>query len=125
MVSFSTDNHIVMTSYRFTEELKILQEAKLAAKVEASRIFQESPDSWYPCGFVWVKIRPARGRFVSMCREQKIGATDTLEGGFIIYNPSGITTQWLVPKKNGAEAFVKVIKKYYPEMDIQIFSRVD
>ena len=37
------------------------------------------------CGFAWVKIRPARGKFVNWLKKNKIGKTDSFEGGYMIW----------------------------------------
>ena len=37
------------------------------------------------CGFAWVKIRPAKGKFVSWLKSAGIGSTDTYAGGYQIW----------------------------------------
>lgn len=114
-----------MNAYRYQHELDVFKEAELAAERAAQAHLDANPGQWYPCGFAWVKIRPARGRFVEMCKQQDIGRTDDFEGGFVIYNPSHNSTQWMDAKEVGAAAFVAVVKRYFPEMKISVQTRID
>jgi hypothetical protein len=112
-------------TYRYQRELDIFCEAQLAAQAAVTQYFNEHPGQWYPCGFAWVKIRPARGRFVEMCKDKGLGRTDDFEGGFTIYNPSENATQSMDAKEAGCRAFVEVMKRYYPEMKISARTRID
>ena len=114
-----------MTTYRYQPELDVLQEAQLAAVTETKRYLDDHPGQWYPCGFAWVKIRPARGRFVEMCKDQEAGWTDDFNGGFVIYNPSGNSTQSMEAKAAGARAFLDVLKRHYPKMNAFVETRMD
>ena len=114
-----------MKPYKFQRELEIFREAEAAAEKAAQAHIDANPGVWYPCGFAWVKIRPARGRFVEMCKDQDAGRTDDFEGGFVIYNPSGNPTQWMDAKEAGARAFVEVLKRHYPEMKVSVQTRID
>lgn len=59
------------------------------------------------CGFAWVKIRPARGKFVKWLKDNKIGRPNSYEGGYDIsifdYNQS------MQKKETYADAFAKVL----------------
>lgn len=112
-------------TYRYYHELDVLAKATRAAQVATAKAIEDNPTVWYPCGFAWVKIRPARGRFVSMCKDQNIGRTDDFEGGYVIYNPSGNSTQWMDAKAEGCRAFVEVMKSHFPEMKISVQTRMD
>jgi hypothetical protein len=114
-----------MKPYKYQAELDIFLEAQLAAELAAKRHLEENPGEWYPCGFAWVKIQPARGRFVAMCKDQDIGYTDDFEGGYVIHNPSKNMTQWMDAKEVGARAFVEVLKKHFPEMKVSVQTRMD
>ena len=113
-----------MQPYRYQQELDIYNEAQAAA-AKATQEYLDAGHHWYPCGFSWVRIRPAIGRFVTMCKDQKLGRTDDFEGGFVIYNPSGNSTQSMDAKKAGADAFVAVMKKHYSTMKISAQTRID
>lgn len=114
-----------MATYRFQPELDVLQAATSAAETATATYLAANPGQWYPCGFAWVKIRPARGRFVSMCKDQQVGDVDEFSGGYTIYNPSGNSTQWMDAKAEGARAFVEVLKRHYPEMKVSVETRMD
>jgi hypothetical protein len=113
-----------MPAYKYANELAAYTVARQAAVLAAAKLIEENPGQWYPCGFSWVKIRPAKGRFVAMMKDQDIGRTG-MEGGYDIYNPSGNATQWMDAKLAGSKAFVDAIKKFYPTMDITVQSRID
>lgn len=74
------------------------------ARMATEKYLDENPH-WYPCGFAWVRIRPARGKFVAYLKEQKLGSIDSYEGGFVVYNPSNNPTQAMHAKLAGAQAF--------------------
>ena len=112
-------------AYAYQKELDIYCEAQLAAQAATATYLATYPDRWYPCGFAWVKIRPAQGRFVAMCKDKDLGRTDSYEGGFMIYNPSGNHTQCMDAKEAGCRAFVEVMKRHYPEMRIFTKTRID
>lgn len=91
---------------------EILAEAFAAAKEAADKMIAENPTTWYPCGFAWVRIKPARGKFVVALKEAGKGRTDDYKPGFVVYNPSGNATQWMDAKAAGARAFAAVLKKH-------------
>lgn len=114
-----------MKPYAYQPELDILREAQQAAAEATHQHLLSNPEQWYPCGFAWVKIRPARGRFVQACKDQGVGSVDTYEGGYIIYNPSENSTQWMEAKEMGAAAFAQVLRRHYPDMNISVHTRMD
>lgn len=87
---------------------KLLIEAFSAAEKATDKHIADNPDVWYPCGFAWVTIKPARGPLVKYLKERKIG-DKAYEGGWTIYNPSKNLTQWMDAKYEGAKAFAKVL----------------
>ncbi len=113
-----------MATYKYQKELDIVNEALKAAKDAAKKLIDENPGVWYPCGFSLVKFKPASGRFVSMMKDAGIGRTSMM-GGYDVYNPSDNSTQWMDAKEAGSRAFVAVIKKHYPEMNVSVHSRMD
>lgn len=114
-----------MTSYKYQHELDAFRDAEAAAATATEAYLNAHPNQWYPCGFAWVRIRPARGRFVEMCKDKNFGRVDSYEGGFVIYNPSHNHTQCMDAKAEGAKAFCEVIKKYFPNMKINVQTRID
>jgi len=97
-----------MTDIKYIKDT--IEQAFQAAKDATEKMITENPETWYPCGFAWVRIKPARGTFVKALKEMKRGHTDEYEGGFVVYNPSGNHTQWMDAKFAGACAFADVLK---------------
>ena len=59
------------------------------------------------CGFAWINIKPARGKFVKFLKDNKIGRKDSYYGGYTIWvNQFG---QSMTRKENYARAFTKVL----------------
>lgn len=90
----------------------ILTEAFSKARETAEKAVQANPGQWYPCGFAWVRIRPARGKMVNYMKSINVGRTDEYDGGYVIHNPSTHTTQWMDAKYDGAKAFAEVLRSY-------------
>lgn len=90
---------------------EILEQAFTAASEAADGMIADNPETWFPCGFAWVKITPARGPFVKALKEMGAGRT-SYEGGFQVWNPSGNTTRWMDAKYAGAKAFADVLKRH-------------
>lgn len=59
------------------------------------------------CGFAWVKIRPARGKFVKWLKDNRIGRANSYEGGYDIWISD--YNQSMQKKAAYARAFAKVL----------------
>lgn len=59
------------------------------------------------CGFAWIKIRPARGKFVNWLKDNRIGRANSFEGGYDIWISE--YNQSLQKKEAYADAFAKVL----------------
>lgn len=94
-----------------------------AASNAAQKLINENPDVWYPCGFAWVKIRPARGPVVKALKEMGLGSIDSYAGGYMVYNPSQNPTQWMDAKIEGARAFADALKAMGVKATVE--SRID
>jgi hypothetical protein len=85
------------------------------AAAKATDTYLKNPDTysdtWFPCGFAWIKIKPARGPVVKFLKDHGIGHLDDYAGGYVIYNPSGNATQSLYAKAEGAKAFMKSLEE--------------
>lgn len=86
-----------------------IQDAKNFARAATQKYLDEHPGEWYPCGFAWVNIKPARGPLVKMLKALQIGSTDSYNGGYTVWNPSDNPTQSMEAKAAGARAFAKVL----------------
>lgn len=115
-----------MASKDYSFEMKVLQEAQQQAAAAAKKMIDENPEVWYPCGFSWVLIRPARGKLIDALKYFDIGRTSD-EGGYMIYNPSGNLTQRMDAKMAGSRAYVEVLKRHYPDakMTFKAVERID
>lgn len=92
-------------------QFMIISEAIEAANKATNAMVQENPGVWYPCGFSWVRIKPARGKLVQALKELQIGRTDDYLGGYTVSTPN-TNTQWMDAKMAGSKAFVEVLAKY-------------
>lgn len=101
---------------------EIVQAAFLAAE-QKTREYIKANGEHYPCGFAWVKIKPARGPFVSYLKSENIGHRDDYNGGWVVYNPSKNYTQCMDAKEAGARAFAEELKKH--GVDARVVTRMD
>lgn len=90
---------------------KVVTEAFKAASDAANKEIAGNPNTWYPCGFAWVNIKPARGPFVKYLKDNNLGRTSMM-GGFDVWNPSGNSTQWMDAKYAGAKVFAEILKSH-------------
>lgn len=93
---------------------EIFEKACKAAQ-ESSDYAEATTDHWYPCGFAWINIKPARGPFISWCRKNAIGGK-AYEGGWNItsYAVCRQTATWsqsMVVKSAGVDAAVRVLRE--------------
>jgi hypothetical protein len=114
---------MMMEKYKYQAELDLFQKATEAAQKACKEMIDQNPGVWFPCGFAWVNIRPARGSFVAMLKDRDIGRTDSFEGGYSIWNPSNNSTQWMDAKIAGARAFAEVLREAGIKCSVQ--SRID
>ena len=61
------------------------------------------------CGFAWVNIKPARGKFVKYLKDNDIGRKDSYYGGYTLW-VSGFG-QSLARKESYARAFAKHLEQ--------------
>jgi hypothetical protein len=89
---------------------QIAKDAFKSASIATADYLDKNPEQWFPCGFAWVRIRPARGKFVAHLKELDAGRIDAFKGGFVVYDPSGNGTQSMNAKFAGANAFAEVLR---------------
>ena len=70
---------------------ELFENARTAAQAE-SDASEARQTSWYPCGFAWIVIRPARGPFITWCKKNGIGS-NAYGGGW----PSSSSRRGLTP----------------------------
>lgn len=99
---------------KLEQDLKLrlaIDSAFKAAALATAEYLAANPTAWYPCGFAWVKLKPARGPLVNLLKDLKLGHVDSYFGGLMVYNPSMNSTQCMNAKIAGAEAFVKSLQE--------------
>jgi hypothetical protein len=74
-----------------------------------------------PCGFAWVNLKPARGRFASWCKKNGKGKPDSYYGGLTFWVRE--FGQSLERKEKYAGAFAKVLRD--KGMNAYSMSRMD
>ena len=62
------------------------------------------------CGFAWVNIKPARGKFITWLKSMGIGRKDSYYGGWTVWVSD--FGQSIARKENYARAFAKVLGDY-------------
>jgi len=79
----------------------------------------------YPCGFAHLNIRPARGPFVKWLKENKIGRSDSYQGGYSLssYDCCAFNGQNVDTKESGVRAFNEVLKQN--GISANTYSRLD
>lgn len=113
-----------MTTEKLTDdEVKAIIVAGLEEAARFTRAYIEQNGQHFPCGFAWVNIKPARGQFVRVLNEMKVGSTDESMGGCTVWNPSGNGTQCMDAKEVGARAFAEHLRKY--ELNASSHTRMD
>lgn len=76
------------------------------------------------CGFAWVTCyEEGTSKFVRELK--KLGFSRSYGGGYQLWNPSGNHTQAITAKEKGADAYVAVFRKYFPEVKMYSGSRMD
>ncbi len=78
------------------------------------------------CGFAWVKIRPARGKFVTWLKKNNIGHRDDYAGGYSISMgrfPGADFGQSMERKEAAGAAFAEVLRNH--GIEAYMTSRMD
>jgi hypothetical protein len=99
----------------------IIENARQLAADAVAVYLAKQPEGY--CGFAWVNIKPARGQFVKVLKEMKLGRPDDYYGGYTFWNPSGNSTQNMDAKEEGARIFALELAKY--GVKISVRSRLD
>jgi hypothetical protein len=100
---------MTQTSTEIAQSQEQLYVQASTAAIEAADAYLKEGHHWFPCGFAWVTITPARGKFVTYLKSIGVG-DKAYEGGWKIWNPSRNHTQSMEALKVGAEAFAKVLQ---------------
>lgn len=90
--------------------VEMLFRAQVEAEKATNAYLKEHPNDWFPCGFAWVIIKPARGPVVSAMKARGIGSK-AYHGGWQYWNPSRNNTQSMEALRAGADAYAKVLRE--------------
>ena len=90
-----------------SNEIEVIERAFAAARREAEAYRAKHGEPMY-CGFAWVVVRPANSKLAKILKE-RYGASKHHAGGMMVYNPSGLPTQSMDIKEEGAYAFARVL----------------
>jgi hypothetical protein len=89
----------------------LFAKARAAATLASGAYLAANGEHPFNCGFAWVSVRPARGKFVSWCKAQsgrEYGRRH--EGdGWVFWSPGNYNGQDMDVKRAGAEAFAAVL----------------
>jgi len=77
---------------------------------------------WWPCGFSWVVIRPARGILAKRLKERGLGDKG-YSGGLCVWDPARSMTQSMYAKEAGAIAFANYLKLF--GINASVETRID
>ena len=92
-----------------TQVTEIVAEAQAAARQAALDHIRQHGEDWY-CGFAWVNIYQVKGNTKLGKRMKAAGFEKDYQGAYSIWNPSGLGTQCMSTKEEGARAAAQVFK---------------
>ena len=96
----------------------------MAAAAKATEDFLAKHGDRDCCGFASVKIYE-KGTSKLIRAMKKLGFSRSYSGGYELWNPSKNCTQSITAKELGAEAYVDVFRKHFPNVKIYACSRMD
>ena len=93
----------------------LIEAAKSASEATAEPMYITDGSKVYtiedgPCGFGWVNIKPARGKFVSYLKKIGIGTRDSYYGGYTVYSQA--QTQSMAKNFAWASGFAEVLNQH-------------
>ena len=102
-----------MTTQTANEVYAIVNEAKQAAAISATKYYNEvlGGRDQLMCGFAWAKIINVKGSTKLGKALIAAGFSKSYSGGLELWNPSGIPCQNMDAKVEGAKAFIRVLRE--------------
>ena len=92
------------------EDLLAIKAAALQHAEDAALASIEKNGEMGYCGFAWVNIYGIKGNTKLGKRMKAAGFTKDYTGAYSIWNPSGLGTQCMYTKEQGADACARVFK---------------
>ena len=99
----------VLNNYTVAD-LILIKEAALQHARDAAQAHLDTHGEHAYCGFAWVNIYGIKGNTKLGKRMKAAGFTKDYTGAYSIWNPSGLGTQCMYTKEQGAYAAAKVFK---------------
>lgn len=101
-----------MTTVTADNFANIHDAAIMAAKQAATTVFNEKlgGHDQFACGFAWVKIMGVRGNTKLGKAIIAAGFRKSYDGGYDLWNPSGLPVQNIDCKAAGADAYAKILQ---------------
>ena len=91
-------------------DLIVIKEAALQHARDAAEASVEANGELGYCGFAWINIYGIKGSTKLGRRMKQAGFEKDYTGAYSIWNPSGLGTQCMYTKEQGAQAAAKVFK---------------
>jgi len=91
-------------------DLIVIKEAALQHARDAAEASVEANGELGYCGFAWINIYGVKGSTKLGRRMKQAGFEKDYTGAYSIWNPSGLGTQCMYTKEQGAQAAAKVFK---------------
>ena len=92
------------------EDLQTIKAAALQHANDAATAYLEQHGEHAYCGFAWVNIYGIKGNTKLGKRMKAAGFEKDYSGAYSIWNPSGLGTQCMYTKEQGADACARVFK---------------
>jgi len=92
------------------EDLKTIKAAALQHAHDAATAYINTYGEHAYCGFAWVNIWDIKGNTKLGKRMKAAGFEKDYQGAYSIWNPSGLGTQCMSTKEEGARAAAQVFK---------------
>lgn len=104
---------------------EIHQLATRNATIATEDYIMEHGEHPFNCGFAWVEVFGIRGNTKEGKSFKAVGFDKSYDGGYKLWNPSKSFTQDMSAKMAGADAYVKTVKRYLPDVRMYTGSRLD
>jgi len=82
-------------------------------------------NKFFGCGFAWVTSYEKGNTKFGKSFVKNGGFSKSYDGGYKLWDPANTGSQCIVEKETGAQAYVDVIRKYFPEAKVYANSRLD
>ena len=92
------------------QDIVLIKEAALQHARDAAQAHLDTHGEQAYCGFAWINIYGIKGNTKLGKRMKAAGFEKDYSGAYSIWNPSGLGTQCMYTKEQGADACARVFK---------------